>query len=465
MTLRYHPKTKPFKHQARAALRALRQGNMAFFMEPGTGKTKAAIDAACMQHLRGLVNRVVVICPISAMQVWKDELALHKGPMPGMKWRVINYDKLSRREREYPHRKNQGRWVYPHIGRIHRFNPDLIICDESHRLKRASANRAQSTWKLVETLRKGRNDGLPFVYLLSGTPNPKGWIDLFSQYRVMDPSIFGTSVTEFKDLYCEYGQGKRRFTIIRYKNKEWIKEKVRASAFVISKDKCLDLPAQLWQNVRVRLDSEIRGLYDTMVDEMLVEIQGEELTASNAGVLRTRLLQITGGFLTDGQVVHQKKLKALEDIAVDLLDAGEPLIVYHRFLAEGRSIGGMLADLGYGTYMIDGSTPRKAREIMTKNFQAGGNTALVMQADTGSEAITLTRGREMVFYSLPDSWSTYRQCCDRVHRIGQTRKVRYRHLVVPGTVDMSVLRTLRRKADMHQELMGNVEGFLRGTQD
>lgn len=457
--LRYTPKTRPFKHQSKAAIRAVKQGNLAFLMEPGTGKTKAAIDAAAMQHLRGKVNTVVVICPLSAKAVWADELRKHlaRQHRQNMKWRVVNYDKVSRRI------QRGGRWVYPHVDRIERLNPDLIILDESHRCKRASSNRAQALWRVVKRLRVERGDGQPFVYLLTGTPNPKGYIDLFAQFRIMNDGIFGTAKSQFEDLYCQYGFGRRRFTIIQYRRVPEIKEKIRQHSFIISKDKALDLPPQLWQNVKVKLPSECVELYHTLAEEMIAEIEGGQIVATNAGVLRLRLLQITGGFNTAGTSFHSAKVDCLRDMLEDLYDSEEPCVIFARFLSEVDAIQATALDVGYPCGAITGRTKENIRTDLIHEFQSGTTPrCLVFQVDTGSLAITLTRAREVIFYSLPDSWDSYWQSCNRIHRIGQTSSVRYRHIVVPNTVDMSVLKALHRKSDMHRAIMQNPRGFFFG---
>jgi SNF2 family DNA or RNA helicase len=468
----YHPKTKPYPYQAKAALRAVRQSNLAFLFDPGCGKTKAAIDAAAMQFMRGKVTRVVVVCPLMAIDVWKQQLREHMDPEVRrlMKWRVINYDKISRRQREHPTRK-KSRWVYPHVARIAAFDPDLIIFDESHRCKRASANRSQAMWRLVRQLRQSRagNDDRPYVYLLTGTPHPKGWIDVFSQFRIMDEGIFGTSLEDFKSLYCTYGMGPRRFTIVKYRNTHLIKQLIQENSYIISKDKALPwLPKQLWENVPVHLPLYVREMYAEMVEEMLVELEdGNELTAKNAGVLRTRLLQITGGRTTDGRVIHDTKFAALQSILEDLYDSHQQAVVYCRFLGEVSEAERMARSVGYRAGAITGSVGRETRTALVREFQGWGHDSsspmcLVFQVDTGSLAITLTAGSEVIFYSLPDSWDSYWQATNRVHRPGQNHKVRYRHLIAPGTVDVSILRALRGKSDMHSELMGNPREFLFG---
>ena len=44
---------------------------------------------------------------------------------------------------------------------------------------------------------------------------------------------------------------------------------------------------------------------------------------------------------------------------------------------------------------------------------------------------------------------------DRAHRIGQTNKVTYIDLVAKGTVDEKIVKALRNKLDLAQEVLGD----------
>ena len=471
------------RHQRRATINAVRQGNHLFFMDPGVGKTKAALDAVAIQSLKGKCRRLLVVTTLDGIGVWEDEIDIHYpfrarvcsiggaamyrgNPYPSsgpiIQIFLLNYDQYRKRSRH-----EKGKWVYPVSQALEAWSPDMIIFDESHRLKRAGGVTAQLAWRSVGRMRKARRDGQPFVYELTGTPNPKGWIDLFAQLRVMDSSIFGTSKASFEEKYCTYGQGSRRYTIVKYRGVSEIKKKVRDHATIISKQKALDLPPQVWQNVPVVLPTKARRAYDEMAEEFVTEVDGHRISAANAGARRIRLLQITGGFTTNGQIIHRAKLLGVESLAIDLLQAEMPLVVYARFLAEVGQVTELLEKLGYRSHAIMGSVSRSTRHSLRREFQQSlrhkAPMALVFQVATGSETITLTAANEVLFYSLPDGWKDYWQCLARTHRKGQQQRVRYRHLVARGTLDYSVLRNLRRKSDMHADLMRNPQGFLFGA--
>jgi len=461
--------------------RALKQGNHAFFFEPRLGKTKAALDTIAVQHVRGKVQRVVVIAPLIALDVWVDQITQHlavpasvvivgeephlhiypstkssKREKIKLHFYLVNYDKFSRRGLEEAYRND-------YLDAVERWEPDLFVLDESHRCKRAGAVRSQALWRCIRRLRDRRGDRLPFVYLLSGTPNPKGYIDLFAQYRILDDSILGTAKTDFEDEYCVYGRGRRKYTIIRYKNKKRLLKKVDRHATVVNAKEAGLEGVRLFNPIRFSLPPETKELYDRFAEELVVQIGDELIDAANAGVRRLRLLQITGGFTTSGREIHSARLNAARDYLSDLREQEESVVVYARHLPEVQACFELVQRLGYKTGTITGAVKRQDRTEAIRQFQHDpGPRALVFQSEAGALAIELTRAAEVFYYSLPDSWETFKQTGDRVMGPKQKRPVRYTYLLARGTVDVSVLSALRGKRDMHAEMMKHPMGFLFG---
>jgi Helicase conserved C-terminal domain len=453
-------------------------------MEPGTGKTKSALDAVAIQAIKGRVERVVVFGPLAALPVWEDEIEEHfpwqcsvetwdemwvanpKLPLrKGVCFYLLNYDKVSFRNRR------KSRWLHPYLKEIEKFDPDLLILDESHRCKRAGSIRARKLWQYVAAQRAHREDGRPYVYLLTGTPNPKGYIDIFAQYRIMDPTIFGTTKAGFEDDHCTYGVGRNKYRIVRYRQKAKLLRKIQDHAFIITKEEALDLPPLMPPTViRVPLPRRVRAQYNAMAEDFVTRLDdGEVITAANAGARRIRLQQITGGFTTKGVSIHDEKVRYATDLLRDLGEASEHVVVYARFLPEVAAMARAAEACGFLTTAITGATKSRVRADAVRAFQkrgpgkaVGRPMALVFQVRTGSLAITLTAAAHVLFYSLPDGWEDYWQALSRLDRAGQTRSISHYYLLAPGTVDMRQLDALREKRDMHAELMGNPRGFLLG---
>lgn len=478
-------RTKPFPHQLRAVRRAVAQGNHAFLFDPRCGKTKASLDTIAVLRNRGKVRRIAIFGPIIAADVWVRQLQLHytwdynyldvwgnKIKKRGRGGNLtaffyVNTDKLSIRER----RSKKGRWDHTYADLVEEWDPDLIVFDESHRLKRAGGVGATTAWHMVHRLRKARGneegDGVPFVHLLTGTPNPKGYIDLFAQFRIMDDRLMGTAKSTFEEAHCIYGHGRRQYTIIKYRQVGALLGKVRAHSTIVSSADAGLTGEYVANPIRLELPRRVMEKYDQLCEDFIVELEnGEVLDAKNVGVLRMRLLQLTGGWTTGGTKIHSAKLAAFNDYARDLWDQGQSVVVGARFLPEVRALRAAGRRLGFDTTAIYGDVSRTDRGAAIRAFQRGGLKRphmLVFQSEAGSLAIELTSAAEVVFYSLPDRWDTFWQFIQRLGGPNQKHwPVRYTALLARGTVDQSVLEALRKKRDMHRAMMNSPSNFLRG---
>lgn len=477
MTLKL--RTKPYPHQRKAVVRALNQGNHAFFFEPRCGKSKAALDAISIRHHRGEVNKVVILAPLTVLSVWEDQIMEHlsvpaqvlmTGEVGWNFWPstrsskkdyiklsiyLVNYDKFSRRG-------NEAAFSNDYVQSVEKWNPDLIVFDESHRVKSAGAVRSQSLWRMIKRLRERRIDGMPHVYLLTGTPNPKGYIDLFSQFRILDDSIFGTSKQGFEERYCQYGLGRRKYQIVKYLNKSEMLGKIKEHSSIVTAAKVGLANVESFNRVRVKLPPTIRAEYKRLAEEAVLELEDDTITATNAGVLRLRLLQLAGGYYPDGSQAHSAKIHALQDLLEDLHEQQQAVVVYARFLPEVDAIERVVDKVGYNSRRISGHTSRSDRAKAIRGFRDGRVEALVFQVDSGSLGLDLSRAAETIYYSLPDGWEAFYQSTRRVCGPKQKRPVRHNFILAQGTVDSAVLDTLRNKRDMHKEMMRSPRSFLLG---
>ena len=71
-------KTKPFEHQKDALKKCWNKKSFAVFAEMGTGKTKIALDNACILYGKGSIDRLLVVAPKGTYMNWVDqEIPVH----------------------------------------------------------------------------------------------------------------------------------------------------------------------------------------------------------------------------------------------------------------------------------------------------------------------------------------------------------------------------------------------------
>ena len=113
------------------------------------------------------------------------------------------------------------------------WNPDMIICDESQRIKTPGAKQSKAMHRLGKRAK--------YKLTLTGTPVTQGPLDFFSQYKFLDPSIFGNSYYAFRARYAVMG-GYERKQVVGYNNLPELIRKAHSIAFRVTKEEALDLP-------------------------------------------------------------------------------------------------------------------------------------------------------------------------------------------------------------------------------
>lgn len=465
--LPYPVKANLYKHQIRGANMALRAfgaldaktpgGGFGELFEMGCGKTLTTIAVAGALYNLGKIDRVLVVAPTSVCSVWPHDLnqfatfpwearvllgdkkkrlkalnELENWPFKALRIAVINY--------ESAHREG----IFEALAA---YKPDLIVCDESQRIKNPSAAQSKALHKL--------GDAAPFRMILSGTPVQNNAVDLYSQYRFLDPAVYGANFYAFKNRYCIMG-GYGQHQIVGYRNMDELVEKEHSVAYRVTKEECLDLPQQTFINRYVQFTDAEQAIYEQLRKSSFLELEtGENVTATTILTMYLRLMQLTGGFLTADESTRPKqvntaKLDALADIVDDyVLDAGKKLVIFARFRAEIAAIENLLRlrKIQYGS--IYGDVPMEERGKIVEDFQTNPDTKVfVAQIQTAGLGITLHAASTAVFYSYDYNYANYAQALARIHRIGQRLPVTYIHLVVDGSIDEKILAALENKEDM-----------------
>ena len=465
--LPYPVKANLYKHQIRGANMALRAfgaldaktpgGGFGELFEMGCGKTLTTIAVAGALYNLGKIDRVLVVAPTSVCSVWPHDLnqfatfpwearvllgdkkkrlkalnELENWPFKALRIAVINY--------ESTHRDG----IFEALAA---YKPDLIVCDESQRIKNPSAAQSKALHKL--------GDAAPFRMILSGTPVQNNAVDLYSQYRFLDPAVYGANFYAFKNRYCIMG-GYGQHQIVGYRNMDELVEKEHSVAYRVTKEECLDLPQQTFINRYVQFTDAEQAIYEQLRKSSFLELEtGENVTATTILTMYLRLMQLTGGFLTADESTRPKqvntaKLDALADIVDDyVVDAGKKLVIFARFRAEIAAIENLLRlrKIQYGS--IYGDVPMEERGKIVEDFQTNPDTKVfVAQIQTAGLGITLHAASTAVFYSYDYNYANYAQALARIHRIGQRLPVTYIHLVVDGSIDEKILAALEDKEDM-----------------
>ena len=457
-------KARPYRHQQEAfdfvcRLFGLMDGKKqssgaALLMEMGCGKTLVAIAVAGILYQFGLAEKALVVAPLSLLGVWENEftrfahfpvsITVLKGTaekksqlLKDVKAKnrlqvvVVNYETAWRMETQ-----------------LLKFNADLIIADEGHKIKQHSTKQAKGVHKLGALA--------DYRLLLTGTLITNKEMDVFSQYKFVNPAIFGSSFFAFRNRFFDMTGDGLHTPVFRTSQTDEFLRRLHSVAFRVTKAEALDLPPITEETRSVELETKTMRLYNELADESFASLNPGDITAVNILTRMLRLSQLTGGFVgDDNKLVHQvstAKMEALMDIVDSVMEDGKKLVIMARFVPEMDAIIAMLEKKGIGYAQVRGGVKDRAEEV--RRFQENAECkAFIGQIAAAGLGLTLTAAGTMVFYSLDYSMSNFTQAQARIHRIGAQGTCHYIYLLAQGTIDEKVMKALQGKVDLAKALI------------
>lgn len=426
---------------------------VALLMEMGCGKSLVALAVAGCMYQLGYISRVLIVAPLSVLPVWEDEFdkfAAFPYSMAALKGTT---EKKKRQIEELPARGVQIVVVnYESAWRLEdsllKYDADLVICDEGHKLKEGRSRQSKGMHAIGDKAR--------YRLLLTGTLISNRELDVWSQYRFLNQDIFGRSFYAFRNRYFYMSGYGLHTPVFRQSMLSDFLNRMHSIAFRTTKAECLDLPDFTDEIRTVELEPEAQKLYRQIERESYAELQKGEVTATNVLTRLLRLVQISGGHITDDdgtiRTVSRAKLAALEDIIDTAQAEGQKLVIMARFTAELDEIEALLEQKGIGYAAVRGGV--KDRGDQVSRFQTDPDcTVFVGQIQAAGMGLTLTAASTMVFFSIDYSYATHDQCRARIHRAGQKNFCTYIYLCAKGTADRRVIQALRDKQDLARALV------------
>lgn len=411
------------------------------FLEPGLGKTFTTLAALTSEHLPALVAAPKRV----ALKVWPAEVA---------KWRrdltiTVAKDGPAKRAEAYASGTDLVAVSLDSLADAPVNHFRTLIIDESSKFKAQGTAR----WKAAKKLAKS----VEHVWLLTGTPAPETYLDLWSQIYLLDQGErLETGITKYRTRYFDPELILPTGVVAKWRIKPGAEKKIEA----LISDICLsqravdhlDIPQVTPNEIYFDLPPDTHRHYKAMKKTLVADVDGEVRTAANAAIRTSRLSQISSGFLypdtIEGEIVddqetielHRLKLEILKDLADEV---ASPMLVFYRFAHErdllkaelpgARQIDerGALEDWDLGKVPFLLAHPRSAGHGL--NLQAGGHT--------------------IVWYGPTWSSEEYSQGNARLARQGQTKPVIIHHILAADTVDPLAVSAANRKISVQDALL------------
>ena len=469
----YKFKTEPYEHQKDALKKCYDKEAFAIFAEMGTGKTKIALDNACILYNQGKIDRLLVVAPKGAYMTWFDqEIPTHVPDYIEKKvviWKQSTSQKYMSELRSMMNNNFELKIMIMNVeafsskrgvdfARLFLIGRSMMIVDESTTIKNPKAKRTKAILDLASETRYRR--------ILTGSPVTNSPLDLWAQMDFLDPYILGqSSYYAFRTRYAVVieataaGGTHTYQKIIKFKNLKELGELVAPHSYRILKKDCLDLPDKVYTKRYVELTDDQKKAYAQMKENALARINGESMTAFNVLTQLIRLHQITCGHMaTDSDNIIDIKSNRLDELMQILGETSGKVIIWANYIYDIESIEKAInKEFGSDSYCTYyGATATEDRQKCINEFQDPNSKLrfFIGNTQTGGYGITLTAASTVVYYSNNYDLEKRIQSEDRAHRIGQKNKVLYIDLVTKGTVDEKIIQSLRNKVNIAKEISG-----------
>ncbi len=493
----------PWKHQLNAIEIARKTPDLALFFEMGTGKTGTAINIIREHFARHQgVMRTLILGPIISVKNWQQEFKLHSKikdydiiPLIGAgkkRCQIFMENAVDQNTQTLTRGKifitNYEAMEMEELHRLFsEWQPEILICDESQRLKNFQSKRAKGVIALLgETPVLGSNPvryerKVKHVYILTGSPILNTAMDIFNQYRILDSGkTFGLNFYEFRGTYFEdLNKGmpsQQHFPkwVPRAETYEILNSKIYRKALRAMKKDCLDLPPLVRQRIDVPLGKEQQRLYNEMKREFITWVQSKTgepraVVAQMALTKALRLQQIVSGFVKteDGVEIEIEDNPRLDTLAnlIEEITEHHKVIVWATFHHNYKQIARVFKELKVDYAEIHGgiSAAEKNESIerfrfdplcrgVVANQQAAGISVNLVE---DKSIVAAARSSYSVFYSKNFSLEQDLQAESRNHRGGSEvyESVTRIDLVASQTIDELILEALAQKQQIAEQVL------------
>ena len=427
----------------------------AVLLDMGLGKTVITLTAiADLLWDYFAVNKVLCIAPLRvASTTWPEEVKKWDH-LQGMRISVAVGSEVERRAAlmrdadVYVINRENVQWLVEKSGV--KWKWDMLVVDELSSFKNPQSKRFKALMKVRGKIRR--------VVGLTGTPASNGLMDLFAEYRLIDKGArLGRFISRYRAEFFRPDKT-NGLVVYSYKPLPFAEEEIyrRISDITISMKSVdfLPMPEKLMSENTVYMNEAEKKEYDKLQKNLVLELDGDEVTAANAAALCQKLSQMANGavYTDDGKtkVFHSRKLDALEDMIESA--NGHPVMVVYWFKSDLQRIEERLKEKGITFERLDDSES-------IERWNRGEIPVLLLSPASAAHGLNLqSGGSHIIWFGLTWSLELYQQTNGRLWRQGQKAKtVVINHIITKNTIDERILQVLKGKDATQEELIAAVK--------
>lgn len=456
---------RPYQHRGLTWLSFLSDASLGALLadDMGLGKTVQMIALLLRNRARQPeAAPVLLICPTSVVGNWRRECERFA---PSLKV-LVHHGGSRRAGQEFAKAAEDVDLVISTYGLAFRDEEHLasvtwdgVVLDEAQNIKNPQTKQAQAVRGLKARYRVA----------LTGTPVENRLGDLWSIMEFLNPDYLG-STDAFKERFSipiERWRDSLALARLRRLINPFLLRRLKTDPTIIA-----DLPEKLEMKVFVQLTREQADLYESVVREMLRQIESSEGIQRRGLILATltKLKQVCNHpahYLSEPANSHfgsrSGKVARLEAMLEETLAAGDKSLIFTQFTEFGRMLQYHLQEaLGAEVLFLHGGTSQTGRDRMVTRFQTEPTAGpiFILSLRAGGTGLNLTAANH-VFHV--DRWwnpAVENQATDRAFRIGQLRNVQVHKFVCLGTLEDRIDQMIESKKDLAEQVVGAGESWI-----
>jgi SWI/SNF-related matrix-associated actin-dependent regulator 1 of chromatin subfamily A len=424
----------PLEHQKEAIQKLVENKKFILADDMGLGKTTSTIIAA----LETGAKKVLIICPATLKINWKREIenysnktiyiAEGKNFSTDADFVITNYDII--KNFHDPKKKDDSQILNAKF--------DLVIADEAHYIKNATAQRT----KLINDIVKNTER----IWLLTGTPMTSRPIDYFNLLNIIESPV-AKNWMAYAIRYCsgyQFKVGNRKvWNVTGASNLEELRDRTVGLTLRRLKENVLDLPDKIITPVYLRLKSkeyeEVMGEYYDWYDKNPEE--SKSLTVQFSKLTKVR------------QIIADEKIAQTIELAENILEQDKKVIIFCNFT---DSLNKITEHFGKSAVKLDGSMSKVERQYSVDQFQENPKVKVfVGNIKAAGVGITLTAAEAVVMNDLSFLPSDHAQSEDRAYRYGQKNNVLVYYPIFENTIEGIIYDILNNKKQVIATVMGD----------
>lgn len=426
-----------YGYQKKICNKALNDGSYGLFCEVGTGKTIMALE------LSNHYGKTLVICPLSIIEtVWIEDCNKF---YPHRK--IVNCHADSKAKRIMQLKQDADIYVMNYESYKILFNEllkmdfECMIVDESSCMKNM---KSQITSFVLRMMPK-----IPHRFVLSGTPTPNRFDEIYPQMKFVNPELFGNNRLGFLATYAHQSMTDPHVWYQTDEDKQKYYAKLSEQSVFLKKEDCVDLPDKVFEIKRFEMDKIQQTYYDDILNDIREHINEWSKFEFTAKLMKLR--EVTSGFVIqkDKSIVDfPTNKKAL--LRETLSEIGEhQVIIWCQFQHEIETLAEEFGGVGL-------TSKTKNRDDIIRKFKNGEIKYLFTHPQLLGKGLTFVNCTYNVYYSMSFSYEEFKQSQDRIHRIGQTKKCTYIILQAKDTIEERIYACLQRKGNAVDELYNEI---------